>query len=361
MTVKHLLSLAELSSAELSQLVERGIAIASEGNSGSKPLEGKIVGLYFRGPSTRTRTSFAVAAMRLGAGTIIYGPNDLQISTGETIEDSALVLSGFLDALVIRTNQSIAEMNAFAVQNRMAVINAMSDNEHPTQAIADLISIREEFGRLNDLHVLYLGEGNNTAAALALAIAKTPGMRLTVVTPEGYGLPENDVAVIAALARSNGSVVEQHHCLDELPRNVDVVYTARWQTMGEPKAEANWREKFDPYRVSQELMNRVSKPSGTIFLHDLPAVRGVEVDDEVLDGPQSRAFRQAEHKLTGAMVVLEWCLKGARVAQPSEALEDKQSMPRLQEHDWSAPAGLNMSVANSQVRISGFIFSSPIT
>jgi len=109
-------------------------------------------------------------------------------------------------------------------------------------------------------------------------------------------------------AAESGSSLEQHHDIRSLPSGVDVVYATRWQTMGGPKADANWKERFRPYSVTQELMARVSKPSGTIFLHDLPAVRGDDVAAEVLDGPQSRAFRQAEHKLTSAMAVLSWCL-----------------------------------------------------
>jgi ornithine carbamoyltransferase len=197
-----------------------------------------------------------------------------------------------------------------ARQESMAVVNAMSDNEHPTQAVADLVTMREEFGRLSDLHVLYVGEGNNTTAALALAVALTPGMRLTVVTPEGYGLPDEFVARVRAVAEGRGSSVEQHHDACSLPRGVDVVYATRWQTMGVPKADPDWREKFTPYAVTSKLMARVSKPAGTIFMHDLPAVRGGDVTDEVLDGPQSRAFRQARHKLTSAMAILAWCLDG---------------------------------------------------
>ncbi len=163
---------------------------------------------------------------------IAYGPNDLQLVTGESIQDTTRVLSNFLDFLVIRTNSSIDEMRALASQQRMSVINAISENEHPTQAIADLVTIKETFGRLNDVHMLYLGEGNNSAAALAVAVAMTEGMRLTLVTPEGYGLPDSLLTYAAALARRTGAAVAQHHDLDALPKNVDVVYTTRWQTMG---------------------------------------------------------------------------------------------------------------------------------
>jgi ornithine carbamoyltransferase len=200
-------------------------------------------------------------------------------------------------------------MNALAAQEKMAVINAMSENEHPTQAIADLVTIKEALGRLDDVHVLYLGEGNNSAAALALAVSMTPGMRLTVVTPEGYGITPDVLETARSLALQHGSSIEQHHDINNLPEEVDVVYTTRWQTMGVPKADPDWVEKFKPYSVTEALMAGVSKPSGsTIFLHDLPAVRGMEVHDEVLDGPQSRAFRQAEHKLNSAMAVLSWCV-----------------------------------------------------
>jgi len=311
MAIKHLLSITELGVDELAYLVNRSVAFASGEAGGSRPLQGKAVGIYFTGTSTRTRTSFTIAALRSGAGTITYGPRDLQIVTGETIADTARVLSGFLDALVIRTNGSIAEMKAFAEQDEMAIINAMSDGEHPTQAIADLSTLKETFGRLDDLHVLYLGEGNNTAASLALAVSLTPGMRLTLVTPQGYGLPNAVFETAWHLARQNGARIEEHHDVTRLPVDVDAVYTTRWQTMGVPKAEIGWEEKFKPYAVSPDLMARVSKPT-TIFLHDLPAVRGADVFDEVLDGSQSRAFRQARHKLFSAMSVLEWCIVGAK-------------------------------------------------
>jgi ornithine carbamoyltransferase len=307
MTVRHVLSVTELGADTLAHLVQESLLINAGEQKIKYPLQGKVVGIYFRGTSTRTRTAFTVGATHLGAATIAYGPNDLQIVTGETIEDTARVLANFLDVLVIRTNQSLAEMRALANQNRMSIVNAMSDNEHPTQAIADLVTLHEEFGRLDGLHVLYLGEGNNTAASLALAVAQTPGMSLTLVTPAGYGLDDEILETAHQLANNHDAHIEHHHRIDQLPTNVDAVYTTRWQTMGVPKAELNWEEKFEPFRVTQVLMNRVSKPVGTIFLHDLPAVRGGDVDDEVLDGPQSRAFRQARHKMTSAMAVLEWC------------------------------------------------------
>src|SRR5215216_2455665 len=245
MTVRHVLSITELGAQNLAHLVNQSLLISAGDQKVKRPLEGKVVGIYFRGTSTRTLTAFTVGATHLGATTIAYGPNDLQIVTGETIDDTARVLANFLDVLVIRTNQSVAEMRALANQGEMSIVNAMSDNEHPTQAIADLVTLHEEFGRLDGLHVLYLGEGNNTAASLALAVAQTPGMSLTLVTPEGYGLDENILEMAHQLAFLHDAHVEHHHRIDLLPANVDAVYTTRWQTMGVPKAELNWKEKFD--------------------------------------------------------------------------------------------------------------------
>ena len=306
--MKHVLSIAELGAGNLAHLVNQGVAMANANGRLRHLLNGKIVGIFFRGTSTRTRTSFTVAALRLGAETIHYGPHDLQLVTGESIEDTARVLSGFIDILVVRTNGDFAEMKALACQNEMAVINAMSENEHPTQAITDLITLKEAFGHLDGLHVLYIGEGNNSAASLALAVSLTPGMRLTVITPEGYGLQQDVLETAHRLAAQHQSVVEQHHCLDLLPSDVDAVYTTRWQTMGVPKADPDWLRKFAPYQITPEIMARVSKSSKVIFLHDLPAIRGQEVVNEVLDGPQSVAFRQAHHKLTGALSVLAWSI-----------------------------------------------------
>jgi len=209
---------------------------------------------------------------------------------------------------VIRTNDTIEEMRAFASQDEMAVINAMSDAEHPTQAVADLVTIKEVFGRLRGVEIFYVGEGNNTAAALALAVALSPGMRLTLATPKDYGMQPDVLAMARGLCRESGSSVEEYHDLSTVDGGFDVIYTTRWQTMGVPKSDPHWKQKFEPYRVTQELMRRFSRNGHTVFMHDLPAVRGDDVVDEVLDGPSSVAFRQAKHKLTSAMAVLAWCV-----------------------------------------------------
>lgn len=310
MAVKHLLSLAEMSAGDLAHLINQAVEFATNRGTNRRSLGGKVVGIYFRKPSTRTRTSFTVGAFKLGAQVIAYGPHDLQLITGETVEDTGRVLSKYLDALVIRTNETVAEMRTLAIQDEMAIINAMSENEHPTQVIADLSTIKEKFGGLEGVEILYLGEGNNTAAALALAAAKITGLKVTFVTPKDYGLSGLVLKEAHYRADLHGAAVKQHHNIDDLPQCVDVVYTTRWQTMGVTHNDPHWREKFLPYSVTQSVMDRVSKRSGTIFLHDLPAVRGDEVTDKVLSGPQSLAWRQANHKMFGAMAVLEWCVNG---------------------------------------------------
>lgn len=308
MSTRHLITLADLDPSDLHYLVRRGVRMRN-GAAERQPLQRKVVGIYFRKTSTRTRSAFTAGALRLGASTIPYGPHDLQTNTGEGIEDTSRVLSGFLDALVLRTAESLGEMRTFADQERMSVVNAMADVEHPTQALADLTTMQEHFGRLEGLDVLYVGEGNNTAVALALAAGMIRGMRLTLLTPPGYGLPAEVAAQAADLSRRHGGAVEEYHDPDRFPRGVDVVYTARWQTTGSSKPDPLWRDTFEPFSVTSALMAAASK-AGTVFMHDLPAVRGEEVHAEVLDGPQSIAFRQAENKMYSAMAVLEWCMAG---------------------------------------------------
>jgi ornithine carbamoyltransferase len=303
---KHLLSLTDLTDDELNHLVTRGCGYATNPESTGRPLDGCVVGSYFRATSTRTRTAFASAALRLGAAVIAYGPDDLQLNTGETVEDTGKVMSRMLDGLVVRTAGDPAELKALADQNRMSVINAMSADEHPTQAVSDLVTIQQWLGRVDGTRLLYVGEGNNTASALALALARFEGAEIHLRTPPGYGLAEDKLATAAATARRHGAYVEERHDLDRLPAEVDVVYTTRWQTTGTAKADPQWRDVFAPFHVGRSLMAAYPK---ALFMHDLPAHRGDEVTADVLDGPASIAFDQAENKLYGAMAVLEWCLR----------------------------------------------------
>ncbi|MGM9336988.1 ornithine carbamoyltransferase [Streptomyces murinus] len=306
--MRNLISLADLTPEELDRIVKRAV-VFGRGDTDERPLAGRRVGIYFRKSSTRTRTSFWSGASRLGADVITFGPDELQISTGETLEDTARVLGEYLDALVVRTNGDMAEIRRLGSSPKLAVVNALTLDEHPTQAIADLATLTELFGDLAGRHVLCVGEGNSSGAALALAAALTPGLRLTLLCPKGYEVPRETLDLVTKLSDGT-ALVEQVTSADEVTGPVDAVYTSRWQTMGVPKANPDWLADFEGFRIDQGFFDRFAGPD-TVFLHDLPAVRGQEVTDEVLDGERSVAWRQAHHKMTAAMAVLEWCVVGA--------------------------------------------------
>jgi ornithine carbamoyltransferase len=249
----------------------------------------------------------------MGGSSIVYSGPDLQTTTGESLEDTGMVMGLYLDALIIRTNGSFQEMETLAASGRgMAVINALSKAEHPTQAIADLITIRQEFGELRGRHVLYIGAWNNTAASLVLAVSKLPGMTVTVATPENFAPDTAQINTARRNASESGAVVEVTHDVSMLqPRAADVIYTVRWQSMGEELADPDWRSSFHGFEVTSDLFRSLAR-EGAIFMHDLPAHRGLEVDAQVIDGPSSRIRRQAFNKMISAMCVLERCLRAQR-------------------------------------------------
>ncbi|MGV9263371.1 ornithine carbamoyltransferase [Kitasatospora sp. NPDC003701] len=308
---RHLVSVDDLTDRELRWIAHRGAQYAAGECESARPLADAVVGVLFRKTSTRTRTAFSAGALRLGAKLITYGPGDLQENTGESAEDTGDVLSRMLDVLVARTAGSTEELRAYAAQQRMAVVNAMSAAEHPTQALTDLTTMLGRFGRIEGLSVLYAGEGNNTASALALALARFPGTELHLRTPAGYGLDPAYLDRARTLAKESGALVEERHDMDDLPE-ADVVYTTRWQTTGTAKADPDWRRSFEPFRVDASVL---AACPGAVFMHDLPAHRGDEVTAEVLDGPASIAFQQAENKYHSARAVLEWCLGGIPAEQ----------------------------------------------
>lgn len=286
----------------LDWIVRRG---ALHARSAPEPtLRGIIVGMYFSAPSTRTRTAFTAGALRLGADVVTYGPSDLQLTTGEGYEDTGRVLGSMIDVLVVRAPRDDQSIRDLAVSSDLAVVNAMSASEHPTQAISDLSCLHLHLGRHDGLRMLYLGEGNNTASALIEAVAVTGGSA-DFRTPPGYGLPEEVVALADARVRGAGGCVSQRHDLGDLPGDVDVVYTTRWETTGTEKPNPDWRTHFEPFRVGRALLDRYPMAR---FMHDLPAHRGEEVEVGVLEGPQSIVFDQAAMKMWSAMAVLEWCL-----------------------------------------------------
>jgi ornithine carbamoyltransferase len=302
--MRHLLSISDLDDNDLRHLVLRGAEFSAGSVAQAAPLHGRVVGIYFRKTSTRTRTAFSAGALRLGAQIVSFGPGDLQENTGETVEDTAAVLSGMLDVLVARTAGSQAELATFAAQRRMAVVNAMSADEHPTQALTDLTTMIRRFGDISGLRVLYVGEGNNTASALALALCRFTDTELHLRTPPGYGLDARFLHEAQVGAKRTGAKVLERHDMADLPR-ADVVYTTRWQTTGTTKPDPGWRAVFAPFQVDGSVL---AAGPDAVFMHDLPAHRGEEVTAEVLDGQASIAFDQAENKFHSARAVLEWCV-----------------------------------------------------
>lgn len=300
---RRLISIDDLTDEDLRWIVRRGAEYRAGLAGADRPLDGAVVGILFRNTSTRTRTAFSAAALRLGGSLITYGPGDLQENTGETAGDTGEVLSRMLDVLVVRTAAGDGELRAYAASRRMAVVNAMSATEHPTQALTDLTTLTRRFGAVDGLRVLYAGEGNNTASALCLALSRFPGAQLHLRTPPGFGVEPSFLERAAASAKAHDARVEQRHDMADLPE-VDVVYTTRWQTTGTAKPVADWRTRFEPFRVDRAVLDRCG---ASVFLHDLPAHRGEEVTAEVLDGPASIAFDQAENKYHSARAVLEWC------------------------------------------------------
>jgi ornithine carbamoyltransferase len=298
---RSLLTLATLERAELRALIDRACAFRLGATSTVGC--GRVVGTYFAMTSTRTRTSFTVGAARLGAAVIAYGPVDLQLAAGESASDTGRVLAGMLDALVVRSSHGLGELTGFSAEGQLPVVNAMSPTEHPTQAISDLATLQVHLGSLEGRTVLYLGEGNSTAAALALGFALLGQARLELRTPSGYGLAPEVRAQLDALEDGRACVVERHD-MDDLPA-VDAVYTTQWRTTGTTKPDPDWMARFEPFALTRVLLQGLGDP---LVLHDLPARRGEEVESGVLAHGRSIVFDQAHMKLHGACAVLERAL-----------------------------------------------------
>ncbi|MFS8201366.1 ornithine carbamoyltransferase [Streptomyces sp. CWNU-52B] len=299
---RGLFSLAQTDPATLRTLVARSVELFHDRGAHDLPLRGRLGGVLFTRTSTRTRTAFQTGIARLGGVPIAYGPHDLQLDTGESVGDTAQVLGSMLDLLVARTSGPLDELRELSREGGLPLINAMAAEEHPTQGVCDLATLALVHGDLDGLSLLYIGEGNNTAVALAYGIAPVPGARAVFVTPPGYGLAADVLGTARRIAGEKGAVLSETHDVAEVPDHVDVVYTTRWQTTGTSKDDPAWRETFRPFHVDAALLDRWPDAS---FLHDLPAHRGDEVSGEVLDGPRSLAWTQAAMKLPSAMAVLE--------------------------------------------------------
>jgi ornithine carbamoyltransferase len=308
---RSLLTLADLRTEEISEIGDVAFRYGQAPQEFADQLNGTRIGLLFTAPSTRTRISFWSAALTLGCDVLHLGPADLQLCTGEQWSDTGMILANYLDVVVARTNGPQRELAELAV-HVPATINALTYEEHPTQAIADLCAMREHFGNIENLRLAYLGEVNNTARALALLVCKLPFKRLDVYSPDGSGFSAKEVESLNAIRSSN--TLRQHHEVPASPDPVDVVYTTRWESMGKPRRERDWLSRFAQFAVTRDMMKRFSGSAEAVFMHDLPAVRGQEVESDVLDGSSttSLVLKQVRHKASAAASALLWSMGKSR-------------------------------------------------
>jgi ornithine carbamoyltransferase len=270
-------------------------------DAGRQPiLAGRTLALVFEKPSLRTRVSFHVAMKHLGGDCIYLSPPEVGLGERETPADVSRVLSRYVDCIAARTFEQ-GTVEELARHSEVPVINALSDAEHPCQALADLLTVREKKGQLSGLVMAFIGDGNNIASSLALS-AGMAGMHYRIASPEGYELPSAIVERANALLAGSGGSIEQVNVPQEAVDGADIVYTDVWASMGQEKDAAVRREDFAGYTVDAEMMS-LARPDA-VFMHDLPAHRGQEVTNDVIEGPQSVVFDQAENRLHAQKALL---------------------------------------------------------
>lgn len=305
---RDLLTLADLTGDELRALVARAAELKAVRRAGGhvSSLRGRTLAMVFEKASTRTRVSFDVAMHQLGGHAIVMARSELQMGRGETVADTARVLSRYVDGIMMRANahRTLEELAAYA---EIPVINGLTDRTHPCQVVADLLTVRENFGGFEGLRIAYVGDGNNMANSWINA-ARRLGFELALACPEGY---DPDSEYLAA-AREEGVRVELHRDPVAATREAHVVNTDVWTSMGQEAETQKRLAAFQGYQVDAGVMD-AARPDA-IFLHCLPAHRGEEVAAEVIDGPRSRVFDQAENRLHAQKALLEWLLGGRRLS-----------------------------------------------
>ena len=281
-------------------------ALRLKNDESASVLRGKTLALLFEKPSLRTRVSFEVAMRQLGGHCLYLSPPEVGLGERETAADVARVLSRYVDVIAARTfrHDTVEELASYA---DVPVINALSDDEHPCQALADLLTIHEKKGRWQGVSLAFVGDGNNVARSLMLGAAML-GMDFRIASPRDYGVEPDVVAKAGVLAAASGGSVARLELPQEAVRGVDVVYTDVWASMGQEHEASQRREVFAGYQIDGALMAQAAPDA--IFMHDLPAHRGEEVAEEVIDGPQSVVFDQAENRLHAQKAVLALILAG---------------------------------------------------
>lgn len=300
---RHFLSFFDVSRGEVEHLLERAAVLKAERAAGihRSPLAGKHVGLLFFKPSTRTRVSFEVAARELGASSLYLDASELQLGRGESVEDTARVLSRYLHAVVIRTFAQ-SEIEAFAHAASIPVINGLTDSFHPVQVLADLFTIKERFGEVSGLRLAYVGDGNNMAHSL-MAGGALLGMEVVVSAPEGYQPDAEVVSRAKRLAEANGGSVELLSDPEEAVAGARVIYTDTWVSMGQEEERQARLAAFEGYQVNEALFEKAAPDA--VFLHCLPAHKGEEVSASLFESDRSLVFDQAENRLHAQKALLE--------------------------------------------------------
>ncbi len=290
---EHLISIADLEEGQLESILELARHLKAGPQAHRDTLRGRSIGLYFEKASTRTRVSFEAGMAQLGGQPIFLSDRDLQIRRGETIADTARVLSRYVDLLMMRTFEhgTVVEMAEHAT---VPVINGLTDELHPCQALADLMTVRQEFGGLRGRRIAYIGDGNNVAHSLMLACARA-GVDFSIASPPGYEVAGKYLDLAARLAADTGGGIETGADPHAAAAGADAVYSDVWTSMGQEKEREQRLADFDGYTVDDDLMSRAK--GGAIYLHCLPCHRGEEVTASVVDGPRSRVFDQAENRL----------------------------------------------------------------
>lgn len=292
---KHVTSILDLSREEIEQIFDTAQYLKMKNKLGEpcRPLEGKTLGMIFQKSSTRTRISFEVGMWQLGGYALYMSSNDLQLNRGETIDDTAATLNRYLDGIMIRSYDHQDVIN-FAGYCTIPIINGLTDGEHPCQALTDLFTIREKKGSLAGLKLAYVGDGNNVANSLLFAAAKT-GMHMSIGCPPGYEPEEPVINRARHEAQNTGSILEINNDPFRAVEDADIVYTDVWISMGMEDEKEKRIKEFAPYQVNEDLLENVNFDA--LVMHCLPAHRDKEIAAEVIDGPRSIVFDQAENRL----------------------------------------------------------------
>ena len=306
MTTRHLISIHDLTASEVAGLYKLAADVKANPKKYADVMTRKSLGMIFEKSSTRTRVSFEAGMVQMGGHALFLSSRDIQLGRGEPISDTAQVLSRYIDGIMARTfaHQTVLDLAKYGT---IPVINGLTDDLHPCQALADYFTLGEVFGDLKGRKIAYVGDGNNMAHSLMFGASKV-GMDIAVASPKGYEVKEKYLTLARQDAEAAGTKVEVTNDPREAVKGASAVYTDVWASMGQ-EAEAQERLKaFHGFIVDEALMSHAAKDA--IFLHCLPAPRGEEVAAEVADGPQSRIFDEAENRLHVQKAILLWAMAG---------------------------------------------------